>query len=82
VVLDARVEDKGALKVTALLRNVPVETAVEVLADMAGLAVVQRGNVLYVTSTENAAKLLKERGWSKETQRAPRPSIRGPEPGM
>jgi RNA polymerase sigma factor (sigma-70 family) len=81
VVLDARVEDKGAIKVTARLHNVPVDNAVEVLADMGGLTVVHRGNILYVTSPENAQKLQKERGWSKEAQRAPRPVLRDPAGG-
>jgi RNA polymerase sigma factor (sigma-70 family) len=57
VVIDARVEEKTTVKVTARLANVPLDTAVAVLADMAGLEVVRMDNVLYVTSPESAAKL-------------------------
>jgi RNA polymerase sigma factor (sigma-70 family) len=59
VIVDARVEEKATVKVTASFRNLPVATAVELLSDMAGLAVVKRGNALYVTSPENAERLNK-----------------------
>jgi hypothetical protein len=61
VVLDARVRGKarGTL-VTARLLNVPVDTAVRVVADMAGLAVFRQNNVFYVTTPENVARLQKE----------------------
>jgi RNA polymerase sigma factor (sigma-70 family) len=71
VVLDPRTEKKGSTEVTTTLRNVPVETAVEVLADMAGLTVVYRDNVVYVTTPENATVLLKSKRWSAEPQRRP-----------
>jgi hypothetical protein len=73
VLLDPRAGEKAKTELTANLRNIPVETAVELLADMAGLAVVRRGNVLYVTSAENAQKLRK----SKETLRVPQPAVPG-----
>ena len=47
--------------VTARLANVPVDTALRVLADMAGLKVVRMENVFYITSAENAEKLEKEK---------------------
>jgi hypothetical protein len=79
IVLDPRVEKKGNIDLTTTLRNVPVETAVEVLADMAGLSVVYRDNIVYVTTTENAERLLKSKRWSAEPQRLarkpPSPSV-------
>jgi RNA polymerase sigma factor (sigma-70 family) len=58
VVLDARVAGKAKdLEVTARLANVPVDTAVGLLADMAGLDVARLDNVFYVTTPENAARL-------------------------
>jgi hypothetical protein len=42
--------------VRARLYNVPVETAIQILADMADLAVVHLHNVYYVTTPENAKK--------------------------
>jgi hypothetical protein len=44
------------------LTNVPLDTAVQLLADMAELKVVHRDNVLYVTTPEHAAKLEKDYG--------------------
>jgi RNA polymerase sigma factor (sigma-70 family) len=72
IVLDPRVQKIGDFEVTTTLRNVPVETAVEVLADMAGLNVVYRDNIVYVTTPENAERLLKSRRWSAEPQRLAR----------
>jgi hypothetical protein len=60
VVLDPRVGDRSRVSVTATLPNVPVDTAVRVLADMAGLKPVRLDNVLYVTLPENAARLQAE----------------------
>ena len=73
MVLDARTEKKVEVEVTARLRNVPAQTAVRLLADMAGLEAVWVNNVLYVTTPENAAKLEK----SKQKW-APPPSMIGP----
>jgi CBS domain-containing protein len=60
VVLDARVAQQ-APAVSAQFVDVPLHNAVKVLADMAGLTYVVEGNVLYVTSRENARALQKER---------------------
>lgn len=58
VVFDPRVAKEAAnARVTARLMNVPVETALKLLADAAGLCVVKQNNVYYVTSEKNAAKL-------------------------
>jgi len=45
---------EAKVPVTATFRNVPVDTAVSLLADMAGLVVERKDNVLYVTSREAA----------------------------
>ncbi len=54
VVLDARVPaDVRSVAVTASLTNVPVDTAVRLLADMNGLQATSVDNVLYVTQKGN-----------------------------
>ena len=60
ILVDPRCGDKGKADLTVKLVNAPADTAVEVLADMAGLEMVHQRNVLYVTSPENAAKIRKE----------------------
>ena len=60
VLIDARAEKKAEVEVTARLTNVPADTAIRLLADMAGLEVVRVNNVLYVTTPENAEKLRKK----------------------
>jgi hypothetical protein len=62
IIIDARVEEKTALKISARLANVPVDVAVRLLADMAGLSVVRMGNVFYVTSSQSAEKWQKKKG--------------------
>jgi hypothetical protein len=53
-VIDIRVSEKAKAPVSATLHNVPLDTAVQVLADMADLKSLVIDNVLYVTSKENA----------------------------
>ncbi|HEY7310324.1 MAG TPA: hypothetical protein VH643_13250 [Gemmataceae bacterium] len=60
IVLDARAAKEGQTTVTADLVNVPLDTAVRMLADMAGLKVVPLDNALYVTSKDNARLLMEE----------------------
>jgi hypothetical protein len=60
VVIDVRVGDKAAAPVTARLLNTPLDTAVRLLADMAGLRPFQLDNMLYVTTPENAERLEKQ----------------------
>jgi hypothetical protein len=60
IVLDGRAAKEGQTPVTADLANVPQDTAVRLLADMAGLKMVPLDNVLYVTSKDNALVLLEE----------------------
>jgi hypothetical protein len=58
VILDEGVaKDKGATPVTGRLRNLPVDTAVLLLASQAGLGMAELDNVLYVTTQEKAVAL-------------------------
>jgi hypothetical protein len=52
--MDEKVAAVAKAPVTASLDNVPVDTAVRLLADMSGLVAVTVDNVLYVTTRENA----------------------------
>lgn len=61
VVLDPRGQADGNLVVTADFRNVPVQDAVRVLANMADMKSVVMDNLLYVTSIENADNLEEEK---------------------
>jgi hypothetical protein len=60
VVLDARVSKQAQTAVSGSFRNVPIDTAVRLLADMADLKMVTIDNALYVTSKENARELRRE----------------------
>jgi RNA polymerase sigma factor (sigma-70 family) len=62
VVLDPRALDEGGEKLTVRARfaNVPVDTAVRILANMADLQMVRLDNVLYVTTPKRAAQLKAE----------------------
>jgi type II secretory pathway component GspD/PulD (secretin) len=57
VVLDPRLKEKGNAAVTLKLDDVPLETAVRLLAEVADLGVVRMSNVLFVTTPERAEKL-------------------------
>jgi hypothetical protein len=59
IVLDPRVADKAQV-VTATLLNVPLDTAVDLLANMAGLKVLMRDRALYVTTKDNAEAMQAE----------------------
>ncbi len=56
IVLDERAGAKQEVPVTATLVNAPADKATQALADAAGLRVVVRGTVLYVTTPENASR--------------------------
>jgi hypothetical protein len=60
VLFDVRIEERTRIRVTAHLDHVPMETALELLADMGGLGVVGRDVFTYVTSSDNAARWRKE----------------------
>jgi hypothetical protein len=68
IVLDARVGDKARTEVTARLSNVAIETAVQLLADMADLHPVTIENVIYVTTGPNAERLLAQQQKRKQAK--------------
>jgi RNA polymerase sigma factor (sigma-70 family) len=55
IVIDPQLAGKLKTPVTATLKNVPVDTAVRLLAGMDGLRAVRVDNVFYITRAENAA---------------------------
>lgn len=57
VVLDVRAADKAQVPVSAAMTNLPLDSAVRTLADMAGLKTTLSDNVLYVTAQALPAKL-------------------------
>jgi len=60
VVLDAQKQQDATLQVTADFRNVPLESAVRVLADMASMKSITLENMIYVTDPGNAENMKKE----------------------
>jgi hypothetical protein len=60
IVLDIRAAKAGKTPVTAKMLNAPLDTSIRLLADMAGLKLIQIDNVYYVTAGKNAADLRKE----------------------
>jgi hypothetical protein len=60
VVSDPRLADKLKTPVTVELSNMPIDTAVRLLANMVGLVVVRLDNAFYVTTAENAKQLREE----------------------
>jgi hypothetical protein len=61
VVLDANAAEKGKTPIAARMYNAPLDTAVRLLAGMAGLRMVMIDNVLYVATREGAEALEKDR---------------------
>lgn len=57
VVLDPRLKDKANAAVTLKLDDVPLETAVRLLSEVADLGAIRMNNVLFVTTAERAEKL-------------------------
>jgi hypothetical protein len=58
IVLDQRLTKNESMSpVTGTFRNVPLDTAVRVLANMSGLSTVLLDNVVYITSRENVKSL-------------------------
>ncbi len=57
IVLDVRVGDRAKTPVTGRFNNVPLDTAVTFLADMADLQPILQDNVIYVTTRDNAMRL-------------------------
>jgi hypothetical protein len=60
VVIDSRVAKEAKMVVSATMTNVPLDTAVRLLADMAALTTIRVENVLYVTSKDNARLMQRE----------------------
>ena len=69
LILDSRVEKDASAKVSLQMEDVPLETAVRLLAEMANLKPVRVGNVLFVTSKANAAEMRQD------------PDLAAPNPG-
>jgi hypothetical protein len=67
VVVDRRVKKQTETKVSLQVEDVALESAVRLLAEQAGLKAARIGNVLYVTTPDNAASIAAE-------NRAPRPT--------
>jgi hypothetical protein len=57
LIVDARVLKDAQTPVSLQLEDVPLETAVRLIAEMAGLKPVRVGNVLFVTTKANAAEM-------------------------
>lgn len=57
VVVDPRLKDKANAGVTLKLDDVPLESAVRLMAEVADLGVVRMSNVLFVTTQDRAEKL-------------------------
>jgi hypothetical protein len=57
LLVDTRALKEAQTPVTLQLEDVPLETAVRLLAEMAGLKPVRVGNVLFVTTKPNAAEM-------------------------
>src|SRR5206468_617092 len=57
LILDSRTEKEAKQPVSIQLEDVPLETAVRLMAEMAGLKPVRVGNVLFVTKKETANEL-------------------------
>ena len=57
VVIDPRLKEKASANVTLKLEDVPLETAVRLLAEVADLCTVRMSNVLFVTTAERAEKM-------------------------
>jgi len=60
IILAPQVAEKGDAAVSARFVNVPLDTAVELLADMVDLKLVRKANVLFITTPERAEPLLAE----------------------
>src|SRR5262249_43175860 len=60
LMVDAKLAKEAQAAVTLQLDDVPLETAVRLLCEMAGVKPVRVGNVLYVTNKANAADLRAE----------------------
>jgi hypothetical protein len=60
MVVDARVKKESESAVTLQLEDVPLEAAIRLLSEMAGLKPVRVGNVLFITTTASAKEMRAE----------------------
>src|SRR5262249_38267458 len=80
VVVDNRVADKAEIPLlTATLNDIPIDTAVHKLADMAGLKPVVLDDAIYVTSKANADEMQKEQD-KRRQQRQEKAKATSPKP--
>lgn len=83
IVIDPRIADKLRTSTNLVgFNNVPVDTAVRLVANMAGMSVVRLDNVLYVTTADNAKHLREEQAQinaDKPAASAELPKKPGPE---
>jgi hypothetical protein len=71
ILVDAQAAEKARTPVTARLANVPLDTAVRLLADMADMRSFLVANTLYVTTRTKAAALEKqEKQWREENEQS------------
>jgi hypothetical protein len=70
LILDTRVAKDGQAPVTLQMEDVPLETAVRLMAEMVNLKPVRVGNTLFVTSKANATELRND----PDLQPAPMPN--------
>jgi hypothetical protein len=84
VVIDPRVADKMKTPVKATLRNVPVDTAVRLLAAMDDLQPVLLDNVFYITTPEKARRLAEQEASTPKPAGGPakKAAKPGPQGGM
>jgi hypothetical protein len=82
VVLDPKADREARTPLTLRMEDTPLESAVAVLADAAGLRSVRLGNVLYVTTESRADMLRAERDAHAPTStpRAPKTRTATPRP--
>ena len=63
LVVDPRVGKDAQMPVTLQMEDVPLETAVRLMAEMVNLKPLRVGNTLYVTTKTNAAELRNDPDW-------------------
>ncbi len=78
IVLAPQAAAKGETPITARLVNVPIDAAVETIADMAGLKVVRRANVFLVTTKEQANEIEAELEKARCAKRPDTPKLEAP----
>jgi hypothetical protein len=79
IILDPRI-DKKEPKITVTFLNVPRETAILLVADMAGLVSVPRHNTFYITTAERAGEV--SRAMRQQDRWLPKPGENPIGPGM